>query len=235
LTDYVQNSIARAGSGKIRTFNLVRSLLNSLAQLASQPHAISPFSLYRSGATRIPDEDRALIYHEMENMLLLCQQSRAHLKIKPTTMPTQAAAHQLSVASAVWIHDRFRDAFLWRALLWENPVAVPSAMRCSDVSKLYCACSRVTCIDGGGMLSKPVLEWMERAYGAHVTEPATALCELNVTLVDSSTIVRFLKWPEGHVLIAAGCCLLSHETSSRSDWTFRVEAILCNTSSSKAT
>jgi hypothetical protein len=185
----LQDSIAQARSGKIRSFNLVQGLLAACMRLASQPHAESLFSRYRSGATRIPDEDRVLIYNELEKLSLLYQQCCALTKLTASSSPKQVAALQLSVASSVWIHDRVREAFLWRTLLWEKPEAVPPTMHWSDSSRHFPACSGLARIDRGGMLSKPVLDWMEEVYVARVARPATAN-EQCVSQADSSSPVR---------------------------------------------
>jgi hypothetical protein len=169
------------GRQRVRAFNQLRSFATCFARagatarcgLSPLPHA---FSLHAHGTLRIPDADRALVFNELERLQLLSDRCRTLSGIKHAQDPAQAAKLALHVASSVWIHDHIRDAFLWRALLWEQPAAAAGLLRFSVLSKHYVTMVGVDWIDRGCMLPKRVHKWMEALYDAHVSSAAARLC-----------------------------------------------------------
>ncbi|KAG2497986.1 hypothetical protein HYH03_004245 [Edaphochlamys debaryana] len=76
-------------------------------------------------ALRLPDPDRLAIHNESGRIALALERLLAEARIPAATAPHDALAASEYFVAGMWVHDRLRDALVWRSLLMESPEAYP--------------------------------------------------------------------------------------------------------------
>lgn len=108
---------------------------------------------------------------------LLAERCQHANGIADAVSPLAAVNAHLSVSGSLFIHDRLRDALLWRVLVHEHPANAAACLRVGTCKRSDSLGEQPgpDMLDPGPLLPSDVAEWMERVYAEQVTPAAEAL------------------------------------------------------------
>ncbi|GMH43712.1 hypothetical protein BSKO_11634 [Bryopsis sp. KO-2023] len=108
--------------GRSHTWFLKGNLLAEIFYAASTGADWGPLWM---NILQLKDSERLSIHNELLSISILTDRILHDCRVNRVGHPLRALELEESIASSIWIHDRLRDALLWRSLLSKHPERYP--------------------------------------------------------------------------------------------------------------